>query len=142
MQTLSRMPRMINAECPACGVIQELPDNAAGCVGTCECGRKFRIKGGPGAAPSGNELGGVNKAGCAPMLVEAIFTFFSGGVLGGLGKGISKKKWGSLLLSVCVFSGLLIFTLIVGGWMWPIFFTVWGIFVFVKFFFDFIGSAA
>lgn len=128
---------MIQAECPGCGSIQDLPDAAAGCVGSCQCGRKFRIGGAFGPAVTVGD-----KAGCAPMLVEGIFTFGSLGFLGGLGKTIARKGSGSLFLSLSVGITLWVLVFAIGGWAWVIGPIAWGIFVFGKFPFDLISAAA
>lgn len=127
---------MIQAECPGCGSIQDLPDVAAGCVGSCECGRKFRIPGKFGKASQ------PDRAGCAPMMVEGIFTFGSLGFLGGLGKAIARKGSGSLFLSLSIGITLWALVFAIGGWAWVIGPIAWGIFVFGKFPFDLISSAA
>lgn len=128
---------MISAECPGCGVIQELPDQAAGCIGSCACGQKFRIPG------LGNTRGDLeSRAGCGPMVVEGGVTLLSLGLLGGLGRGIAGKGWGSLYLSLSLGLTLGICCLVIGGWSLVLAGIIWGAFVPAMLAFNLISSAA
>lgn len=130
---------MISAECPSCGAIQEMPAEAAGCIGTCTCGQRFRI---PGKAQEPLGLGGVSKAGCGPMVVEAGAVICTGGLAGGLGRLIAGKGSASLFLSLSLGITLWALVFLMGGWLWVLVPILWGLFVVGKLIVDFIACAA
>lgn len=131
---------MIDVECPSCGRIVALADQAVGSVRTCPCGQRFRVPGGPRLglpvsdytthAPRG-------QGGCAAVFIEIVFTIGTGGFLGGLGRLVAGKGPNSLVVSlVCCF-----FLSVLTASTFGLGLILWIPFVTIKLIFDVVTSA-
>jgi hypothetical protein len=76
------------------------------------------------------------------MVIEGGVTLLSFGLLGGLGRGIAGKGWGSLYLSLSLGLTLCICCLVIGGWSLILAGVIWGLFVPACLAFNLISSAA